>query len=335
MPKIAILGSGGMGTAMALVFAEKPENHVVLWSHTATRHAELATARENRRYLPGLPLPDSIELTAEAPHALSGAELVVAAIPTSFLRGTLQPLAPLLAPQAPVVSVVKGVEYDTLLRPSQILEQVWGVRPIAALCGPSHAEEFARRLPCSVVVAGQQAELLRLVQGWLSTDRFRVYTNRDLVGVELGGALKNVVAIAAGICDGLEYGDNAKAALLSRGLVEITRLGTALGADADTFTGLAGLGDLIATCCSRFGRNRKVGELIGRGLSLEEALGQIHGVPEGVATCRSIHQLAERRRLDMPICAEVYRVLFEGKSAVSATDSLMNRPPRSEGRAAS
>lgn len=333
MPKIAILGSGGMGTALALVFAEKREHEVILWSHAPARHAELLEARENRRYLPGVPLPATIGLTADPVAALTGADLVVAAIPTSFLRNSLTPLQALVAPSQPVLSVVKGVEYDTLLRPSEILEQVWGPRPCAALCGPSHAEEFARRLPCSVVVAGQQAEFLKQVQSWLTTDRFRVYTNRDLIGVELGGALKNVVAIAAGICDGLEYGDNAKAALLSRGLVEITRLGTALGADADTFTGLAGLGDLIATCCSRYGRNRRVGELIGRGQTLEQTLAQIHGIPEGVATCRSIHQLAERRRLDMPICAEVYRVLFEGKPAVAATDSLMNRPPRSEGRA--
>jgi glycerol-3-phosphate dehydrogenase (NAD(P)+) len=183
-----------------------------------------------------------------------------------------------------------------------------------------------------VVVAGLEAELLRDAQLCFNSDRFRVYTNRDLLGVELAGALKNVVAIAAGISDGLGYGDNAKAGLLSRGLVEMTRFGVALGADPETFVGLAGMGDLITTCYSPYGRNRRVGEEIGRGRSLTQAAQAIHGVPEGVTTCRAVHDLALTRGIDMPICSEVYRVLFEGKSPQAATDSLMNRPPRSEAR---
>jgi len=287
---------------------------------------------ENRRYLPGIPLSPSLRLSSSAPQVLHDVSLVVVAIPTKYLRDTLQNLAVPLGAETAVVSVVKGIENSTFLRPSQIITEVLGTPRVATLCGPSHAEEFARRLPCSVVVAGLEAELLRDAQLCFNSDRFRVYTNRDLLGVELAGALKNVVAIAAGISDGLGYGDNAKAGLLSRGLVEMTRFGVALGADPETFVGLAGMGDLITTCYSPYGRNRRVGEEIGRGRSLTQAAQAIHGVPEGVTTCRAVHDLALTRGIDMPICSEVYRVLFEGKSPQAATDSLMNRPPRSEAR---
>ncbi|RPI85584.1 MAG: NAD(P)-dependent glycerol-3-phosphate dehydrogenase, partial [Planctomycetaceae bacterium] len=319
--KFCVLGSGGMGTGMALVLAEKPARQVTLWSHDANRSRDMRESRENRRYLPGVRLPENLVLTSDPGEALAGAELVVAAIPTKFLRATLQMLAPDVPAGIPVVSVIKGIENETFRRPSEIIVELLGARPVAALCGPSHAEEFSRRLPCSVVVAGGDANLLLEVQQGFSTDRFRVYTNRDLIGVELAGALKNVVAIAAGTCDGLRYGDNAKAALLTRGIVEMTRFGVALGADHETFFGLAGIGDLITTCCSGFGRNRKVGEQIGQGKSLEEAIASIHGVPEGVTTCQSVHDLSRHRNLDMPICHEVYRVLFEGKSPVAATDT--------------
>lgn len=328
--KFCILGSGGMGTGIALVLAEKPDHEVTLWSHDPARAKELAQTRRNYRYLPGVRLPDSLQFFDQAPAALAGADLVVAAIPTKFLRASLQALGCSLPAGTPVVSVIKGIENQTFLRPSEILVELLGQRPVAALCGPSHAEEFSRRLPCSVVVAGAEARILLDVQQWFSTDRFRVYTNRDLIGVELAGALKNVVAIAAGICDGLKYGDNAKAALMSRGIVEMTRFGVALGADHETFFGLAGIGDLITTCCSGFGRNHKVGEQIGQGRSLDEAVASIQGIPEGVTTCRSVYEMSLKKGIDMPICSEVFRVLFEGKSPVAATDSLMNRPPRAE-----
>jgi len=330
--KIAVLGSGGMGTGCALVLAEKPQHEVWLWSHASVRTSEMQQLAENRRYLPGVPLSPVLRLSSSPAEVLTDADLVVVAIPTRYLRDTLQELAVPLATQTAVVSVVKGIENSTFLRPSQIITEVLGTPRVASLCGPSHAEEFARRLPCSVVVAGLEAELLRDAQLTFNSDRFRVYTNRDLLGVELAGALKNVVAIAAGISDGLGYGDNAKAALLSRGLVEMTRFGVALGADPETFVGLAGMGDLITTCYSPYGRSRRVGEEIGRGKTLTQATQAIHGVPEGVTTCRSVHDLAMQRGIDMPICSEVFRVLFEGKSPQAATDSLMNRPPRAEAR---
>jgi glycerol-3-phosphate dehydrogenase (NAD(P)+) len=328
--KITILGGGAMGTGCAVVLAEHPQCDVTLWLRNAAQAAEMSQTRENRRLLPGISIPERITITADAATALSQAEIVVASIPTAYLRHGLQSLAASVPADVPVVSVVKGIENGTFLRPSEIIREVWGAREVVALSGPSHAEEFARRLPASVVVAGDSAQLLDEVQGLFTTDRFRVYTNRDLVGVELAGALKNVVAIAAGICDGLGYGDNAKAALLTRGIVEMTRFGVELGAERETFSGLAGIGDLITTCFSRFGRNRRVGERLGQGASLEVILAELHGVAEGVTTCRSVFDLSQARNIDMPISGEVYRVLFQGKSPGAATNSLMLRPLRSE-----
>ena len=353
--KVTVLGGGAMGTGCSILMSERDRSEAVrpetsrseggqseagrseksglsvsLWLRNPAHAAEVARSRENRRLLPGVRIPDSIEITADAAAALAGARLIVAAIPTAYLRQGLASLAEHIPQGCPVVSVVKGIENGTFLRPSEIIRQVLGERDVAALCGPSHAEEFTRRLPASVVVAGENEELLSDVQALFTTDRFRVYTNRDIVGVELAAALKNVVAIAAGICDGLRYGDNAKAALLTRGIVEISRFGVALGAEAETFAGLAGIGDLITTCFSPYGRNRRVGERLGQGAALAEVLSEIHGVAEGVTTCRSVHDLAHQRGIEMPIIAEVYRVLFEGKSAEAATNSLMLRPPRAE-----
>lgn len=328
--KIAVLGGGAMGTACAILLADGKQQPVSIWMREADAAEEARKTRVNERFLPGVPLPDSIEITTEIGEAVRGAELLVVAIPTKFLRSALEELSNSLTENRPVVSVVKGIENETLLRPSEIINDVLGDRAVVALSGPSHAEEISRRLPASVVAASGDLALAREVQRRFSTDRFRVYTNPDIVGVELGGALKNVVAIAAGIGDGLEYGDNAKSALLTRGLVEITRFGVKLGAEASTFSGLAGLGDLVTTCCSRHSRNRRVGELLGQGKSLDEILGGMSAVAEGVTTTRSVYDLAERSGLDLPITTEVYRVMFEGKSPVEATDSLMNRPPREE-----
>lgn len=330
--KVAILGGGAMGTGCAVLLAERSACAVSLWMRTSAQADEICRTRENRRLLPGVSLSESVAVTSDVASAAAGADLLVAAIPTAYLRAGLTALRAYLPAAAPVVSVVKGIENDTFLRPSEIIRKVLGERDVVALCGPSHAEEFARRLPASVVVAGTNDGLLKEVQALFTTDRFRVYTNRDIVGVELASALKNVVAIAAGICDGLGYGDNAKAALLTRGIVEITRFGVALGSEAETFAGLAGLGDLITTCYSRHGRNRFVGERLGQGAPLSEILAEISGVAEGVTTCRSVYALAQTRGIDMPIAAEVYRVLFEGKSPVAATSSLMLRPLRAESR---
>ncbi|MSR57255.1 MAG: NAD(P)-dependent glycerol-3-phosphate dehydrogenase [Planctomycetaceae bacterium] len=329
--KVTILGAGAMGTGCAILLAERMGRHVTLCARAAAV-ADLSATRENRRLLPGIEIPASVEITADVRAAAAGAGLLVAAIPTAYLRQALTAMAGDLPPGIPVVSVVKGIENGTLLTPSAVIREVLGERDVVALCGPSHAEEFARRLPASVVVAGQNDDLLRDVQSRFTTDRFRVYTNHDLIGVEFAAALKNVVAIAAGICDGLQYGDNAKAALLTRGIVEIQRFGVTLGALPETFAGLAGIGDLMTTCFSGFGRNRQVGERLGQGAKLSDVLAEIRGVAEGVTTCRSVHDLSKSRGIDMPICTEVYRVLFEGQSPAAATDSLMMRPLRSEAR---
>ena len=325
-----VLGSGAMGIACAFLLAEHRDQRVKLWGRDAGHISELIAARENVRLLPGIKIPDTIELTADIEHAVTDVDLLVVAIPSAYLRDTLTRLAPSIPRGLPVVSVVKGMENSTQYRPSQIISEVLQHDAVAVLGGPSHSEEICRRLPASVVVASADQQLARRVQGLFSTDRFRVYTNRDMLGVELAGALKNVVAIAAGISDGLGFGDNAKAALVTRAVVEMTRFGTMSGADPSTFYGLAGLGDLITTCTSPYGRNRKVGERLGRGETLGQILQTMQSVAEGIPTSRSIHDYALARGIDMPISTEVYRVLFEDKPPHEATNDLMVRPPRDE-----
>jgi glycerol-3-phosphate dehydrogenase (NAD(P)+) len=327
--RVAILGAGGMGTALAPLFG-RAAGDVRLWSRSPGHAAELATSRVNARHLPGVKIPDTIKISASVTDATAGAELIVAAIPTEYLRATLTSLRIDVPPSVPVLSVVKGIEYGTFARPSQIIAETLGSRPIAVLSGPSHAEELARGLPASVVVSGASERLNARVRDALSHEAFRVYTSDDALGVELAGALKNILGIAAGICDGLGFGDNAKAALLTRGLVEIARLGVDLGARVQTFYGLAGVGDVVTTCYSPYGRNRAVGERIGRGEPLRQILANMVNVAEGVPTTRSAQALAEQRRIEMPILTELYRVLFEGKSARAAVVDLMLRSPKVE-----
>ncbi len=329
MRRIAILGAGGMGTALALLF-HKSAAEVRLWARDAGHAEAISRHRVNDRHLPGVIIPPEIVITSRADSAMRDAELIVAAIPSQFLRLALLQMDAAVPAGVPFLSVVKGIENRTFERPSQIIAEALGERPIAVLSGPSHAEEIARGLPASVVVAGPSLELNQHIQERLSHEAFRVYTNPDAVGVELSGALKNIIGIAAGICDGLGLGDNAKAALLARGLVEITRLGVALGGKESTFYGLAGVGDLVTTCYSPFGRNRAVGERIGRGEELAQVLAGMVNVAEGVPTTRSVHDLAGLRKIDMPITAELYRVLFESKSPRDAVYDLMLRQPRVE-----
>jgi glycerol-3-phosphate dehydrogenase (NAD(P)+) len=353
MKHLTILGAGGMGTALAWLLA-KSGRAVTLWGRDPARVGQLIATRENALHLPGVRLPDSVRPTPDAAEAAQGAELIVVAIPSAFLRATLTALADRLPSGVPVLSVVKGIESTPteppgqsgtepqsppaalrprpsgFARPSQIVVAALGPRPVAILSGPSHAEEIARGLPASVVVAGEDEGLCLEVQGLLNQGMFRVYTNRDALGVELAGALKNILGIAAGICDGLGFGDNAKAALLTRGLVEIARFAVALGAEASTFYGLAGVGDVITTCYSPFGRNRALGERIGRGATLTEALAASPNVAEGVPTTRSVHELACQRGIDMPITREVHQILFEGKAPLDAVANLMVRLPKVE-----
>uniref|UniRef100_A0A7C4QNV3 Glycerol-3-phosphate dehydrogenase [NAD(P)+] n=1 Tax=Schlesneria paludicola TaxID=360056 RepID=A0A7C4QNV3_9PLAN len=328
--KITILGSGAMATACSILLAEHPDQAVAMWVRNPDHAAQMERDRENKRLLPGVRIPDGVQITADIEAALDKAEFLVAAIPTQFLRASLNEIRSHLNRNRPVISVVKGLENETFQRPSEIIAEVLGSRAVAALSGPSHAEEIGRRLPATVVAASGDLGLARQVQRMFNTERFRVYTNLDLIGVELAAALKNVIAIAAGISDGLGFGDNAKSALMTRGLVEMIRFGVRFGAEASTFYGLAGMGDLITTCVSPFGRNRRVGERLGKGETLEQILKTMEAVAEGVATAKSVYEVADQEGIDMPITAEVYRVLFEGKSAAAATHSLMLRPLRSE-----
>ncbi|MDR3637321.1 MAG: NAD(P)-dependent glycerol-3-phosphate dehydrogenase [Isosphaeraceae bacterium] len=329
MKRVAILGAGGMGTALAVLFARSVRS-VQLWPRDPVRAAELARTRENARHLPGVALPDNVSVMANACDATGGAELIVAAIPSAFLRATLAGLAEKIPPRIPVLSVIKGIENNTFARPSQIIAETLGPRSIAILSGPGHAEELARGLPASLVVAGTDDAVKGAVRDALNQLFLRVYTNTDALGVELAGALKNVLAIAAGVCDGLRFGDNAKAALITRGVVEITRFGVHFGAVPETFQGLAGIGDVLTTCYSAFGRNRAVGERIGQGATLEQALAETVNVAEGVPTTRSVHDLATRHGVDMPITRALYQVLFEGKTPVDAVTEFMLRSPKVE-----
>ena len=326
---IAVFGNGGFGTALALV-ALGNGHDVRLWGIEAAYVAETALTRENPRYLPGVKLPPQLTLTSDAAVAARGASLLMSAVPTQFLRATMTSLACHLPAGVPVVSVTKGMENGTLARPSEVLAATIGPRPLAVLSGPSHAEELARGGPTSVVVASPDAELCAAVQRVFSTERFRIYASDDVLGVELASAAKNVIAIAAGVCDGLDLGDNAKAALITRGNAEITRLGRAMGARPETFAGLAGIGDLITTCTSRHGRNRAVGERLGRGETIEQILGSMVQVAEGVRTAESVVQLAKSRGVEMPICEQVHRMLFGGQSPAVALRELMTRTPRAE-----
>jgi glycerol-3-phosphate dehydrogenase (NAD(P)+) len=327
---VAVLGDGAWGTAVAILLARNSGHRVRLWSARPENGEVLRERRENVRFLPGVPIPPEVELTTEPGAAVGGADLWVTAIPTVYLRPTLERFRSLARPATPVVSLTKGIELSTSRRPSEVIAETLGTERVAALSGPSHAEEVSRGMPTSVVVAGADGELTAWAQRCFSTDRFRVYTNPDLVGVELAGALKNVIGIAAGIGDGLGFGDNAKSALVTRGVVEMTRFGMALGAEHDTFHGLAGVGDLITTCFSPHGRNRRVGDRLGKGETLQGILASSPAVAEGVTTARSVHERTRQLGLDTPITAVVYRILYEGVSPAAGVDELMSRRTGSE-----
>jgi glycerol-3-phosphate dehydrogenase (NAD(P)+) len=328
--RVCVIGDGGWGTALALKLVEAG-HRVVLWSHARTSHDELVRLRENRRYLPGVRLPDALELSADPFEAAEGAVAAVSVVPTQYLRSTIGRFEDALGGTVPIFSASKGLEMETLKRPTQILRELLGPRPLVVLTGPSHAEEVARGLPASIVAASDDAPAAALAQRLFSHARFRVYTNDDPLGAELAAAYKNVIAIAAGIADGLELGDNAKAALVSRGMVEAARFGRSAGARVSTFFGLAGTGDVIATCFSRHSRNRRVGERIGRGESLENVLHGMTMVAEGVWTTRALFgPEQESRPQGLPIAEQVHAVLFEGAPPARAVSALMERTPVGE-----
>ena len=326
---ITIIGDGAMGTLCAILLVRKGYD-TVLWGYKADQIEELERYRENRRFLAGAKLPAAVRLTADDATCFEGAGLVISAVPCKFLRDVWGRLLEHLPKGLPVVSVAKGIENETLLRPTQVIQVVTGQRPLAALSGPNIAEELVRTLPATSTVASEDSAFARGVQKIFSTSWFRIYTNSDLVGVELAGAMKNVIAIAAGIIDGMQIGDNAKAALLTRGLVEISRLGVAMGAQQETFAGLSGMGDLITTCISPKGRNRTFGQMVGQGRGVQEALVAIPGEVEGVNTCRSVVKLAEQHQAEMPITQAVYQILFEEKPVQQAIGELMTRELKAE-----
>lgn len=330
---VTILGDGAMATVCSILLTAGGHG-VRIWGAVEESVGRLARTRENPRLLPGARVPGQVQITADDDKCFDGCTMVLHAIPTQYTRAVWQRLARRLPAGVPIVSATKGIETQTLLRPTQVIEQMLagaqrGSRPIAVLSGPNIAAELARQLPATAVAAGP-ADLARQVQRVFSTHWLRVYSNDDVVGVELAGATKNVIALAAGILDGLSAGNNAKAALVTRGLVEITRLGVAMGAKAATFQGLAGLGDLITTCVSPEGRNRTVGERLGKGEKLADILASMESVAEGVPTTQAVKALAATRQVEMPITDAVHAVLFDGKSVRDALGDLMAREPKPE-----
>lgn len=328
--KISIIGDGGWGTTLAILLNNKRYS-VIIWSIYAGYAAYLDKKRSNPKFLPGIKIPESIIITNDLEKAVLGADIILLAVPSQYMRSVLGKLSSIKIP-APVLflSVSKGIENPTLMRMSEVVEDVLGESRIAVLSGPTISYEVARGLPTTVVVASRDAVLAKKIQKIFLTDVFRVYTSSDVIGVELGGALKNVIAIAAGALDGLKLKANTKAGLLTRGLAEISRLGAAMGAKQRTFYGISGLGDLVTTCISEHGRNRWFGEEIGKGRSPDEILRKTDMVIEGVATAKSAYQLAKKYKVEMPIVEQVYNVLYKGKQLKKAIADLMNRPVKAE-----
>ncbi len=327
--RIAILGSGSWGTALA-VLLDGAGHRVRLWGAFPEEIDAIRRAGANERYLPGIEVAPSIEPTADLDAALDGAELAVLAVPSHVMGELCGRLAGRIPPETVLVSVAKGIEIDGLRRMSTVIRDLLGPVRLAVLSGPSHAEEVARRIPTAVVAASDDPDVARDVQETFMTDRFRVYTSDDVAGVEYGGSLKNVFAIASGVSDGIGFGDNTKAALITRGLAELSRLGVALGGRRETFSGLSGMGDLIVTCLSRWSRNRRVGERLGRGEKLDAILADMTMVAEGVRTTRAARMLARRAGVEAPIIEKVYQVLYEDHRPDEAVALLMTRSAKPE-----
>jgi glycerol-3-phosphate dehydrogenase (NAD(P)+) len=326
---VAVIGAGSWGTTLAIQIA-RGAGAVRLWGRDASLVSTMQATRENPRYLPGIALSAGVRATTDHAEALRGADLVIVAVPSHFVRATLGPMVRAVPPGAAVLSATKGFEPGTALRMSELLAELLPEHPVAALSGPSFAREVAGGKPAALVVASPDPAVARQLQERLTAPAFRLYTNRDLVGVEIGGALKNVMAIATGLSDGLGLGENARAALVTRGLAEIGRLALASGGQAATLAGLAGLGDLVLTCTGAESRNRRLGLAVANGRTLAEAEGATRMVAEGVRTVSSARILARRAEVSMPICDEVSAVLFEGKRVREALASLLAREPRPE-----
>jgi glycerol-3-phosphate dehydrogenase (NAD(P)+) len=330
--KVAVIGAGGWGTALAIVLQQN-RHEVTLWGRDPLLMGVIHERRLNADYLPGVHLPEKIQITSELDEAAPDAELVVLAVPSHAMRDICQKIKSEIRNQKSeiIINVAKGIEGDTGLRMSQVIKDVLPAAAVVTLSGPSHAEEVARGIPTAVVVSSLDSNAAALAQRAFMTERFRVYTSPDLVGVELGGALKNIIAVAAGLCDGLGLGDNSKAALITRGLAEMARLGVALGAQRETFAGLSGLGDLVVTCTSRHSRNRSVGERLGKGEKLDDILASMEMVAEGVRNAKSAYDLARKHDVRTPITDEVYSIIYQEKPPKQAVKDLMTRDAREEG----
>ena len=329
MAKIGVMGAGSWGTALALLLNSNG-HEVTVWSIDKQEVEMLSTKREHESKLPGVKIPESIAITNDIKEGIIGKDLIVTAVPSPFIRSTAKAMCPYVEKGQLIVNVSKGIEESTLMTLSEQIEDEIPQAEVTVLSGPSHAEEVGRGLPTTVVVGAKRKEVAEYLQKLFMNEVFRVYTSPDILGIELGGSLKNVIALAAGIADGLGYGDNTKAALITRGIAEISRLGVKMGGKIESFTGLTGLGDLIVTCASVHSRNRKAGYLIGQGKTMDEAMEEVQMVVEGVYSAKAAKTLSEKYNVSMPIVDEVNKVLFEGKKAETAVKELMERDGRIE-----
>lgn len=327
MAKIIILGSGGFGLSLAIMCANAGHD-VTVWSKFRDEIEAIERTGELKAKLPGCKVPKSVKLTTDIAE-VRGKELAILGIPTAFCRSVCEEAAKYIEPETIVVNTAKGLEGGTLKTMSEVTEESLPKNRIAILTGPSHAEELARGIPTTVTVASKDPEVMKYVQATLISANFRIYSNHDVIGCELGGSLKNVIALAAGVCDGLGLGDNTKAALMTRGIREIATLGVAMGAESSTFAGLSGIGDLIVTCCSMHSRNRRAGILIGQGVSPAEAVERV-GTVEGYSCTKNAYELAKKLGVEMPITEQLYAVLFEGQPANASIRALMERPSKNE-----
>jgi len=327
--KIAVIGAGSWGTALAITFAHN--HNVSLWDHNKERAIIMEKERRNQQALPLAKFPDRLKVSNDLEKTLDGARVITFAVPSHVLADVVKLVSPYLTKKQYLVSVVKGIQEETLLRMSDVIKNnAANYKGIVVLTGPTHAEEVANMIPSAIVAASSPLKHAKAIQKYFMTPFFRIYTNPDIIGVEVGGAMKNIIAIAAGISDGLNYGDNTKAALMTRGLAEMKRLGMKMGGKSKTFSGLSGMGDLIATCMSKFSRNRKVGMALGHGRSLDDILKDLHQVAEGVINTRNAMALSKKYDVELPITSAIYSVLYENRPAKDLGHLLMTRSAKKE-----
>lgn len=327
--RILVLGGGSWGTALSILLSKKGKE-VDLWVRGEKQLQEMIINRENSKYLPGIKFPKNLNITNDLEQGIYDKNIILLAVPTNGVREILTKIKPYVKKEQIIVNVAKGIEMETLKRISEIVNEILADNRFVCLSGPSHAEEVAIDIPTTVVSSSTDMEAAQYIQDIFMTPNFRVYTNKDLIGVELGGALKNIIALGAGISDGLDYGDNTKAALMTRGISEMARLGKEMGADLSTFWGLSGIGDLIVTCTSMHSRNRRAGILIGKGKTIDQAIEEIGMVVEGIKTTKSVYKLAQKYNIDLPITKEIHKVVYENLDVKKSVPNLMERDKKHE-----